>query len=110
MKIATDLNTARTFRKSALGGVLFLCCALHIAPCRADDAPERSLLNDAKLYVSAPLRWQTGQWMQFAGTVFALGVAHEFDKSTRHAFEPAAGQPLDSQDPNSTRDALPAAA
>jgi membrane-associated phospholipid phosphatase len=76
----------------------------------ADAPTDRSLLGDTKLYVSAPLRWESEDWMKFAGVVFAIGVAHEFDINGRHVFEPGVGQPLDGQDPNSTRDAIPAAA
>jgi membrane-associated phospholipid phosphatase len=72
------------------------------------DEPARSLLEDTKLYVSAPLRWDSGDWMKFTGTLFVIGIAHEFDGSVRHGFEPAGGQPLDGQDPHSTRDAIPA--
>jgi membrane-associated phospholipid phosphatase len=119
MKITMEVTTGPTPRKSmpagrrfgpALASGLFLCAALSAAPCRADEPPDRSVLNDTKLYVTAPLRWDTQDWMEFAGTVFAIGVAHEFDESVRHAFEPSGGQPLDGQDPHSTRDAIPAAA
>jgi membrane-associated phospholipid phosphatase len=119
MNITMDVTTGPTSRKSAplarksgpaLVSGLLLCTALLAAPCRADESADRSLLNDTKLYVTAPLRWDTQDWMEFAGTVFAIGVAHEFDESVRHAFAPSGGQPLDGQDPHSTRDAIPAAA
>jgi membrane-associated phospholipid phosphatase len=80
---------------------------MSVAPCQADES-SRSLLDDTKLYVSAPLRWESKEWMTLAGTVFVVGIAHEFDASVRHAFEPMGGQPLDGQDPHSTRDAIPA--
>src|SRR6186713_3561806 len=104
-----DVTTGSASRKRVLSLGMLLCSLLCAAPCEAQE-PDRTLLNDTKLYVTAPLRWETQDWMQFAGTVFAIGVAHEFDVSVRHAFEPAGGQPLDGQDPNSTRDAVPALA
>jgi membrane-associated phospholipid phosphatase len=97
MKIRRDVTT-------------LLLCALGALPCQADESSGRSLLEDTKLYYTAPLRWDADNWAYFGGTLFAIGVAHEFDKTARHAFEPAAGQPLDGQDPNSTRDAIPALA
>ena len=109
MNIMTHVTTRPISRKSPLAFGLLLCALLCTTPCGADE-PDRSLLNDTKLYVSAPLRWKTQQWMTFTGTVLAIGVAHEFDSSVRHGFEPSGGHPLDGQDANSTRDALPAAA
>jgi membrane-associated phospholipid phosphatase len=98
MKITRDVTT------------LLLCGLGWLAPCQADDSTGRSLLEDTKLYYTAPLRWDADNWAYFGGTILAIGVAHEFDISARHAFAPASGQPLDGQDPNSTRDAIPALA
>jgi hypothetical protein len=109
MKILTHVTTASTSGKTLLAFGLLLCGVLRAAPGEAGEA-ERSLLGDAKLYATAPLRWETGDWMEVAGTVFAIGIAHEFDSSVRHAMEPSSGQPLDGKDPNGTRDAIPAAA
>ena len=109
MKIQTHVTTASTSRKTLLALGLLVCSGLRAVACEAEEA-ERSLLNDTKLYLSAPLRWDAGEWMEVAGTVFAIGIAHEFDASVRHAFEPDGGQVLDGKDPNGTRDAIPAAA
>ena len=109
MNITMDVTTGSTSRKRLLAFGLLLCGVICVAPCKADE-PARSLLEDTKLYVTAPLRWESREWMMLAGTVFTVGIAHEFDDSVRHAFEPAGGQPLDGQDPNSTRDAIPALA
>jgi len=92
MKITTDVTTGETARK----------CASQ------RSRPWLALLEDTKLYVTAPLRWDEKDWSYFAGTMLAIGVAHEFDETARHAFERSAGAPLDGKDPNSTRDALPA--
>jgi hypothetical protein len=109
MKIPTHVNTGLTSRKRLLAFGLLLCGALHAVTVEAEE-PERTLLNDVKLYVSAPLRWESGDWMKFAGTVFAIGISHEFDVTVRNAFDPDGNQPLDGGDPNGTRDALPAVA
>jgi len=106
----TDVTTGPVSRKILLAIGVLLWSVLCAAPCEADGSTDRSLLEDTKLYVSAPLRWEADGWMKFAGTVLAVGVAHEFDRSVRHAFEPGGGQALDGQDPNSTRDAIPAVA
>ena len=109
MNFATHVTTGPISTNSPLAFGLLLCAVLCATPCEAGES-DRSLLNDTKLYVSAPLRWKSPEWMAFTGTVFAIGVAHEFDSSVRHAFEPSGGHPLDGQDPNSTRDAIPAVA
>src|SRR5690349_3071774 len=111
MKTSPDLSTASTAKKSAfMFGLIAACGVLGGRTCSAETPTTRSLLEDTKLYATAPLRWESGDWMEFAGTVFALGIAHEFDPSVRHFFEPAGGQPLDGKDPNGTRDAIPALA
>jgi membrane-associated phospholipid phosphatase len=110
MNTSTDVTTGPTSKKRSLAFVLLVCCMLRVFPCEADTLPDRSLLGDAKLYVTAPLHWQSADWMKLAGTIFVVGVAHEFDISARHVFEPTGGQPLNGRDPHSTRDAIPAAA
>jgi hypothetical protein len=102
-----EVTTGPIFRKRLLSFGLLLCGVVSVAPCKADE-PARTLLEDTKLYVSAPLRWDSGGWMKFTGTLFVIGIAHEFDSSVRHGFEPTGGQALDGEDPHSTRDAIPA--
>jgi hypothetical protein len=117
MKILCDHNIRSTSKKSVLAFALLVSGAMWAGQCEADSSSteaetstSRSVLEDTRLYVTAPLRWRSPEWMQLAGTVFVVGIAHEFDASVRHAFEPAGGQPLDGQDPNGTRDAIPALA
>jgi hypothetical protein len=109
MNMPTHVTTRPRSRKTPLAFGLLLCGALQAATCQAEE-PERTLLSDVKLYASAPLHWDAGDWMTVAGTAFAIGIAHEFDSNVRHLFEPSGGHPLDGQDPHSTRDAIPAVA
>jgi membrane-associated phospholipid phosphatase len=108
MNIPTHVTTGPASRKTPLACGLILWGLLCAISCEAAE-PERSLFDDTKLYFTAPLRWETQDWAGFAGTVFAIGIAHEFDSSVRNAFTSPA-QALDGQDPNSTRDAIPALA
>ena len=96
-------------KAACLGLLVCACCALRPRWLTSDRIAR--CWNDAKLYVhgSAALGI-ADNWAYFGGTIFAIGIAHEFDMTARHAFEPTGGQPLDGQDPNSTRDAIPALA
>ena len=68
-------------------------------------------LEDTKLYFTAPLRWDRQDWTYVAGAVGAVVIAHQFDDNVRQHFVARSGAAaLDGKDPNSTRDALPAAA
>jgi hypothetical protein len=48
--------------------------------CEAQAVQPREALEDAKLYFTAPLRWDAHDWLAFGGTLAAIGVAHEFDE------------------------------
>ena len=75
----------------------------------ADSFSIGDVLQDAKLYVTAPLRWDADDWLYFGGALAAIGAAHAFDSRVRtHFADPK--QPLNGEDKNSARDALPAAA
>ena len=75
----------------------------------ADPTSVGGVLQDAKLYVTAPLRWDAEDWLYFGAALTAIGAAHEFDSRVRtHFVDPK--QPLNGEDKNSARDALPAAA
>ena len=92
---------------------LLLVCAcgislLHPRPCEAQAVQPREALEDAKLYFTAPLRWDGRDWLEFGGTLVAIGVVHEFDDDVRDHFA-GADAPLDGEDPNNLDDALPAA-
>lgn len=77
--------------------------------CRADDFTLGDLLGDAKLYFTAPLRWDGSDWLFFGGSVAAIAVAHDFDDRVRDRFAPAGAAGVMGSDKNSLRDALPAA-
>lgn len=88
----------------ALFGVLFWPLSGWAASSSVGDVWE-----DTKLYFTAPLRWDAQEWLYFGGTLAAIGAAHEFDSRVRtHFADPT--QPLNGEDKNSARDALPAVA
>jgi membrane-associated phospholipid phosphatase len=75
----------------------------------ADSFSLGDLGNDAKLYFTAPLRWDGQDWLYFGAALTAIGAAHEFDSRVRtHFVNP--NDPLNGEDKNSVRDALPALA
>ncbi len=77
--------------------------------CAADSYSVSEALNDTKLYFTAPLRWDSQDWLYFGAALAAVGAAHEFDSRVRtHFVDPK--QPLNGADKNSARDALPAVA
>ena len=65
MNIAMHVTTGPTSRRSPLALGLLLCGVLCATTCEAEE-PDRSLLEDTKLYVTAPLRWDSQGWMNFA--------------------------------------------
>src|ERR1700722_19631289 len=112
-----SLHYGTPMRKSilfiaALAGFTSL---LASAGCHAEDLnPEeftaKDVLEDAKLYVTAPLRWDVNDWVYFGGALAAVGAAHAFDSDVRSHFAVGERAILNGQDTNSVRDAIPAAA
>jgi membrane-associated phospholipid phosphatase len=78
--------------------------------CRAEDLTAADVLEDAKLYFTAPIRWDAKDWLYFGGTLAAIGAAHEYDAQVRRHFAVGDRAILNGQDRYSTRDAIPAAA
>jgi hypothetical protein len=78
--------------------------------CDAQAVEPREALEDAKIYFTSPLRWDTRDWLEFAGTLVAIGAVHEFDDDVRDHFVGNSADGLDSEDSSSGEDALPAAA
>jgi membrane-associated phospholipid phosphatase len=80
------------------------------SPCHADDITAGDVWDDTKLYFTAPLRWDTKDWLYFGGALAAFGVAHAYDGPVRRHFAVGERAVLNGQDPNDLRDAIPAAA
>ena len=67
------------------------------------------LVSDIKLYFTAPLRWDAGDWAWFGGALLAIGAAHHYDTQVRTSFVGTLkpGQTTNSDD---VQDAIPTAA
>ena len=95
------------------GSILLSAClagvAVPAAPCLAQAVQPHEAVQDAKLYFTAPLRWDGRDWLQFGGTLVALGIAHEFDDDVRDHFAGDSPDALDGDDPHGADDALPLA-
>ena len=78
--------------------------------CAAQAVEPRAALEDAKLYFTAPLRWDEDDWLRFGGTLVVLGVAYHYDENVRTHFVGGSDEGLDGSDSNSTNAALPALA
>jgi membrane-associated phospholipid phosphatase len=81
-------------------------------PAAADEVfSAKSVLEDTKLYFTAPLRWDEEDWIAFGGALVAIGAAHQVDASVRDHFATGAKAVLNGgEDKNSLRDAAPTAA
>jgi membrane-associated phospholipid phosphatase len=67
-----------------------------------------TVLQDTKLYFTAPLRWDSQDWLYFGGTVIAVASAHQFDGRVRDHFATGSRAVLNGgRDSNSLRDAAP---
>ena len=106
MPHARRVSGARVLAAVALAGAF---AATAPAPCSAQAVQPREALEDAKLYFTAPLRWDARDWLEFGGTLVALGVVHEFDDDVRDNFVGDSADGLDAKDDNGAEDALPAA-
>ena len=84
-----------------------IAALLQPPPCNAQAVQPREALEDARLYFTAPLRWDGRDWIAFGSTLAAVGIVHEFDDDVRDQFAEA-DAPLDGDDPNNLDDALPA--
>lgn len=74
-------------------------------------APFSGFLTDVKDYVTAPIRWDSQDWMYFGGTVAGIAVAHHYDDQVRRHFTIGqyAGN-LTSTNTHDVQDVLPTAA
>jgi membrane-associated phospholipid phosphatase len=78
-------------------------------PAPPPEGPASGLGSDIKLYFTAPLRWDRGDWAWFGGALIATGAAHHYDTQVRTHFIKSLGtsQTTSSKD---LQDALPTAA
>ena len=90
-----------------LGCAALLCGRPDLS--RADDLNLGDLATDASQYFTAPLRWDSSDWMFFGGSIAAVGLAHAFDNRVRDEFAPPGVAGVTGTDKNSVRDAIPAA-
>jgi membrane-associated phospholipid phosphatase len=91
--------------------LLFCACLATLsvsAPCRAQSSLTADVWTDTKLYFTAPLRWDTQDWLFFGGALAAIGAAHQYDGNVRRHFA-GPSLVLDGKDPHAIRDAVPAA-
>ena len=103
-----ELSMKSSHAFSSLVTVAFSCLC-WTTPCKAEDFSLTGAWKDTELYFTAPIRWDSQDWLIFGGAVAAVAGSHELDGKVRNHF--AGKSPvLDGKDPHSTRDALPAAA
>jgi membrane-associated phospholipid phosphatase len=76
----------------------------------ADDLSARALLEDTKLYFTAPFHWEQDNWVQFGDALLAIGIAHEFDDNVRSHFVNGSHAVAGGTDPNNLAEAAPAMA
>jgi len=97
-----------TMRKSILlPYCLALACVFSSVSGAAEQFNASTVLEDAKLYVTAPVRWDEKDWLYFGGSLLAIGASHGFDGKVRDHFAKGSNAILNGKDPNSTRDAIP---
>src|SRR5207302_9294353 len=92
----------------ALGGAGPAWCQSP-GPTAPPETTGRGLGSDIKLYFTAPLRWERGDWAWFGGALIAIGASHHYDTQVRTHFIKSLGtsQTTRSKD---LQDALPNAA
>jgi membrane-associated phospholipid phosphatase len=85
--------------------------ALAQAPQRAgdDEGPVRSVVSDAKAFVTAPLHASRSQWVRFGAALGAVTLAYQLDDDAREHFDTVAFPTGTKPDTHDSRDAAPAA-
>jgi len=96
-------------RRLIAGLALFATTLAMTTPCAASETSKEAL-EDIKLYFTAPLRWDSRDWLYFGSTIAAVSIAHRYDDDVRTHF--IVNQPGLATDTNShgLSDAAPAAA
>ncbi|MES1189810.1 MAG: phosphatase PAP2 family protein [Steroidobacter sp.] len=87
--------------------VLLIFTSLTSPALAEDHTDNHTLVDDLRLYVTAPARWDKRDWLYAGSVVAAIAASHHYDNQVRAHFINSA--PLDTTDKYSTRDALPAA-
>lgn len=82
--------------------------AFHSAPVHAQSRTQETW-DDFKAYVSAPVRWDQGNWTAFTVLVGTTAVAYHYDDDVRHHFIDGSQAAKPDEDPNELRDIVPAA-
>jgi membrane-associated phospholipid phosphatase len=93
-------------RSAVLISAMLLCPAGSFA----DSFTLGEALEDTKLYFTAPVRWDSEDWLYFGGALLAVGASHAFDSRVRTHFATPNDSRLNGADRNALRDALPAIA
>jgi len=94
-----------------------LICIARVATGQEAGTPEpktppfSGFFTDVKEYVTAPVRWDSTDWMYFGGTIAAIAAAHHYDDQVRRHFTigPYAGN-LTSSSTHDLQDAAPTVA
>src|SRR4051812_17989355 len=98
---STELLMKSSAAFASLLTIAFSCLCWTI-PCKAADFSLPGAWEDTKLYFTAPIRWDSRDWLIFGGTIAAVAASHELDGKVRDHF--AGKSPiLDGKDPHSTR-------
>ena len=58
-------------------------------------------------YVTAPIHWDTEDWLYFAGALTAIGVSHHFDSTVRDHFTAGSPSALNSSNSHDLQDSIP---
>lgn len=87
-----------------------IVCGATAAPCAADTSSLGAVIEDTRLYFTAPLRWNERDWLQFATSVGAIGAAHEYDDNVRAHFITDTNAQATGKNTHGLRDAAPMAA
>jgi membrane-associated phospholipid phosphatase len=102
-----DYIQGKAIHRSA---VLISATLLCPAGSFADSFTLGEALEDTKLYFTAPVRWDSQDWLYLGGALLAVGASHGFDSRVRTHFATANDSRLNGADRNAVRDALPAIA
>jgi membrane-associated phospholipid phosphatase len=103
-----NVTTGHTRIVNRWFGIAFLvACATQAS---AESHHAREWAEDAKLYFTAPIRWDGRDWLHFGETLAVVWISHGYDDDVRTHFVGGTNAPLDGNDPHSARDAAPALA